>query len=98
MKAQQIFNRRVVLANNAFGELVLWRVPHSVRGSTHPQKYSLAYVVDGICVVRYDDEAGKGDHRHIGDTELPLDFSGPDELLAEFWRDVRRWNDENGDS
>lgn len=27
-------------------------------------KYSLARVADGACVLRYDNEAGKGDHRH----------------------------------
>lgn len=98
MKARLIFNRRISLATNAFVELVLWRVPHPVRGSAHLYKYSLAHVVDGVCVLRYDNEAGIRDHRHIGDTEFPLDFSGPDELLAELLRDVRRSNDENGDS
>ena len=46
-----------------------------MRGSTHDYKYALAYVVAGQCVIRYDNEAGKGDHKHFGDwkshTRLP---------------------------
>jgi hypothetical protein len=47
-----------------------------------------ALVVDGVCVLRYDNEAGKGDHRHVGRREQAYDFTGPDRLLADFWRDV----------
>jgi hypothetical protein len=47
-----------------FAELVLWSVPEPVTGSTHEFKYRLAYVVDGVCVVRYDNEVRKGDHRN----------------------------------
>ena len=95
MKAQLIFKRRIDLSENAFAELVLWRLPQPVRGSTHTFKYSLAYAVEGECVLRYDNEAGKGDHRHFEGIETTLNFSDPDALLAEFWKDVRRWDDEN---
>ena len=65
-------------------------------GSTHSYKYRLALVVDGVCVLRYDNEAGKGDHKHVGDRQLPYRFSNVDDLLADFGQDVRRWLDENG--
>jgi hypothetical protein len=32
----------------------------------HELWYRLALVVGGKCVLRYDNEAGKGDHRHVG--------------------------------
>ena len=54
-------------------------------------KYALAYVVAGVCVLRYDNEAGKGDHRHVGDVETEYRFTTPDQLLADFWRDVDQW-------
>jgi len=38
--------------------------------------------------MRYDNEAGKGDHKHIGDTEFDYEFTGIDQLLADFWNDV----------
>lgn len=76
----------------SFAELRLWRVPQPVRGSRHDLKYALALVVGGICVLRYDNEAGKGDHRHIGESEFPYDFSTMEQLLADFWNDVNRWS------
>jgi hypothetical protein len=44
-----------------------------------------------FCALRYDNEAGKGDHRHVREAEEPYDFTGPDALLADFWRDVEKW-------
>jgi hypothetical protein len=77
---------------NAFAEIVVWRLPRSVRGSTHRLKYRLALVENGVCVLRYDNEAGKGDHRHVGNTEGRYDFTTPEALLADFWHDVdMRW-------
>jgi len=59
-----------------------------VPGSTHLLKYSLALIVRGVCVLRYDNEAGKGDHKHIGELEVPYRFTTPAALIADFWRDV----------
>ncbi len=60
MKATELFRTRIVHTECAFAELVLWRVPVPVKGSLHEYKYRLAYVVKGICVVRYNNEVGKG--------------------------------------
>ena len=96
MKAEGLISRRLTIAEGVFTEVVLWRVPAPLRGSTHSYKYRLALVADGICVLRYDNEAGKGDHKHVGDRQVPYRFSGVDQLLADFSMDVRRWLDENG--
>ena len=69
----------------------VWRLPRPTRGSDHIFKYRLALVVGDICVLRYDNEAGKGDHRHVHETEEPYQFAGPDKLLADFWREVEEW-------
>lgn len=97
-KAVELFRQRIVYAQNRFAELVLWQVPKPLAGSRHSFKYRLAYVVNGECVLRYDNEAGKGDHRHWGGKELHYRFSDPGKLLADFQRDIERWNHENGDS
>jgi hypothetical protein len=34
----------------------------------------LAFVARDICVLRYDNEAGKGDHVHIGNRERAFHF------------------------
>jgi len=70
-------------------EIVIWRVPEPVPPSEHPFKYRLVYVVNGWRIVGYDNERGKGDHRHLGEREERYHFRDPDRLLADFWRDVR---------
>ena len=49
----------------AFAEWVLWLLPNAQADSAHNDNYRLAYVVDGVCLLRYDNEPGKGDHRHF---------------------------------
>lgn len=67
-----------------------------MRCSTHLFKYRLAYVVDERCVLRYDNERGKGDHRHTEEREEPYVFSTPAQLIADFEANVARWNREDG--
>jgi hypothetical protein len=98
MKAQLMVRRRIIIRENAFADLLIWKVPQPVAGSRHGYKYALAYVVNQVCVLRYDNEAGKGDHRHWGREETPYSFVDTDTLLADFERDIRRWQDENSDS
>ena len=91
MRAELLINERHVLDARSFVEIVVWRVPRRVGGSAHRLKYRLALVSDEVCVLRYDNEAGKGDHRHIEGTERSYNFSDADTLLADFWRDVEKW-------
>ncbi len=94
MKAELLLKERRQLRPDAFVELRVWRAPESVRGSTHRYKYALADVVAEVCVLRYDNEAGKADHRHFGDVEMPYRFTTPEQLLADFWQDVDLWRPE----
>jgi hypothetical protein len=41
-------------------------------------------VVEGECVLRYDNEAGKGDHIHWADKDQSYNFTTPEQLLADF--------------
>lgn len=95
MKATQLIDTRIIYSATAFAELVLWRVPRKVQGSGHDFKYRLAYVVDDVCVIRYDNEATKGNHRHFGRKETPYVFTTPEKLVADFQADIARWNREN---
>jgi hypothetical protein len=98
MKAVELLRIRIAFSQTAFAELVLWRLPKPVAGSAHEFKYRLAYVVDGVCVVRYENEVGKGDHRHFNGKESAYTFQTPDKLIADFERDIARWNRENRNS
>jgi Family of unknown function (DUF6516) len=98
MRAVLLIRRRVVLAEDAFADIVVWRLPKVTPPSKHAFKYRLAYVVGSECVLRYDNELGKGDHRHFGDRERSYRFSTPERLMADFSADIGRWNHENGRS
>jgi hypothetical protein len=91
MKAEPLLHERRVLDEDAFVEMVVWKLPSPVPRSQHSFKYRLALVVQGVCVLRYDNEAGKGDHRHVGEEQSPYSFSTPRQLLADFWKAVDDW-------
>lgn len=91
MKAKLLLRERYQVTPSSFAELRIWQVLQPVRGSRHEYKYSLVYVVEGKCVLRYDNEAGKGDHKHVGAEEVPYTFTTPAQLLADFWSDVDHW-------
>jgi hypothetical protein len=91
MNAELMLDERHAIAENAFVEMVVWRLPAPLAGSRHSFKYRLAFVVDGQCVLRYDNEAGKGDHRHVGATEAAYAFTSPKALLEDFWQEVDKW-------
>mgnify|MGYP003502962432 CR=1 FL=1 len=90
MQADLMMRERRVL-EVGFIEVVVWRLSEPLIGSDHSLKYRLAYVVDGECVLRYDNEAGKGDHRHLGAKEMPYVFVSVDRLLDDFLADVATW-------
>lgn len=95
MKAVLLLRTRIVYSTTAFAELVLWQLPKPLPGCRHRFKYRLAYVARETCVLRYDNEAGKGDHRHYAGKERAYGFSDPDTLIADFQADIARWNHEN---
>lgn len=98
MKVVELARTRIAYSETAFAELALWRTPKPVAGLTHEFKYRLAYVVGGECVIRYDNESGKGDHRHFGANERAYHFTTPDRLIGDFQLDIARWNNENPDA
>lgn len=98
MDAELLLKRRIVLAEDVFAELVLWRVPRPLPASAHSFKYRLALVAAGVCVLRYDNEAGKGDHKHAGSIETPYPFMDVKTLLKDFQDDIERWISEHRDA
>ncbi len=91
MNTDLMLNERHAVSENAFVEMMVWHLPSHVSGSHHGFKYRLALVVNGQCVLRYDNEAGKGDHKHMGEDEIPYVFTTPQALLDDFWSDVDNW-------
>jgi hypothetical protein len=85
-----LFRNKRYYDDGGIVELKIWRVQTSVPGSEHDLKYSLFYGREGERLVGYDNEAGKGDHRHCGDKEEVYTFSNVNQLVADFLADVSR--------
>jgi hypothetical protein len=71
--------------------MVVWQLPNPSAGSPHSYKYRLAFVVDDVCVVRFDNEAGKGDHKHVDGAETPYLFTSPAVLIDDFLSAIQGW-------
>ena len=96
MKAKLLLRERRSVTLSSFMEMVVWQVVQPVKGSLHDFKYSLAYVVDEVCVLRYDNEAGKGDHKHLDqEVEVPYEFTTATQLIDDFLWDIEQWRQEN---
>ena len=72
-------------------EIVVWELPEPLTPSTHRYKYRLYFGSAGASRVRYDNERGKGDHRHIGEGEEDYVFATIEQLLEDFRHDVENW-------
>lgn len=90
MKAQLIIRERIVYGDGAILEIKVWRVPVSVPPSSHFLKYSLFYGRLGLRLIGYDNERGKGDHRHYESREEGYAFVSVEALLRDFKADIER--------
>ena len=88
MKAAIVIRDRKLFDDGNIMEVVVWQVPFSVPPSHHKFKYRLFYGQPGIRKVGYDNERGKGDHKHIHNKELPYLFVTIAKLLDDFEADI----------
>lgn len=90
MKAEIIVADKIVLDDGAIQEMVIWRVPTPIPPTRHGFKYRLFYGFPGQRLVAYDNERGKGDHRHIEGREESYFFADWETLIDDFLADVAR--------
>jgi hypothetical protein len=90
MKAERLFYDKAVYPDGFIVEMVIWRVEMPVPPSTHGLKYRLFYGRDGERVVGYDNERGKGDHRHVRGREFRYRFVTVEKLMTDFLAEVER--------
>jgi hypothetical protein len=90
MKATLLAKAKELRDDGSIVELVIWEVPEPVPPSQHRYKYRLFYGWPDREIVRYDNERGKGDHRHVEGEELPYTFSSVEQLLEDFESDMRK--------
>jgi Family of unknown function (DUF6516) len=92
MKATPRARTKEVRDDGTIVEVVIWQLPEPLAPSTHLFKYRLFYGKPQEERVRYDNERGKGDHRHVSGKEWVYVFVSVDQLLNDFERDVQDWS------
>lgn len=88
MKAELVHRAKSILPGGEIVEMVVWRLPRPVAGSSHSYKYRLFFGRDGKRIVGFDNERGKGDHCHLDGKEYPYRFTSVNELMADFLAEV----------
>jgi hypothetical protein len=84
MPAELITRFKNVNPDGSILELVVWRVPEPVPPTEHGYKYRAVYIQQGLRVVGFDNERGKGDHCHLDGQELPYRFVSVEQLVEDF--------------
>ena len=89
-KAILEYHDKALLPDGGIVEMTIWRLPAASTERPHSLKYSLYYGKGGQRIVGYDNEAGKGDHRHLGPREEAYEFTTVGALVADFLADIER--------
>ena len=88
MKAVLIYRKTEMRSDGIKLEMVIWQLPTPTPDRPHGLKYRLWAGRDGKTLVRYDNEAGKGDHMHVGRAEKPYVWRDMSALVEDFLNDV----------
>ncbi len=89
-KAKLVYHDKAALAEGSVVEMKIWALPQVTSARPHGLKYSLYFGRDGFRIVGYDNESGKGDHRHLREREVAYRFTTVERLIADFLADVER--------
>ncbi len=87
-KAQEHTDVKERFNDGAILQVRIWVVPTPVPPCRHSFKYSLFYGYPGVRLLSYDNERGKGDHRHNNGEETPYRFVTIEQLVEEFYAEV----------
>ena len=94
-KAVLLYHDKADWPDGSIVEMTIWRLPMVSKERPHGLKYALFFGRPDQRIIGYDNESGKGDHRHYGDVEQGYVFTDVETLIADFMADVRK---ERGDT
>ena len=89
-RATLVIDRKITLEDGSIIQAVVWELPIPLKGSPHHYKYRLYFGLHGECLVRFDNEQGKGDHKHVMGEEAPYIFRDIPTLLKDFRHEIER--------
>jgi len=91
MAAKLLYREKYIYSDGAIREMVLWQLPDKKPDRPHGLKYRLYYGLrGGTCLVRFDNESGKGDHKHVGGLEESYRFIDVETLVADFLAEIEK--------
>lgn len=90
MKARLLQKSKEEFAGGVIVETAVWELAEATLDRPHRLKYRLYCGRNGECIVRYDNETGKGDHRHYGTREETYCYTTFAKLAEDFLADVER--------
>jgi hypothetical protein len=90
MRATKLFHDKATLPDGSIVEMTIWQLATANPERRHGLKYSLYYGRAGERLVGYDNERGKGDHKHIAGREQRYRFVSVEQLVADFLADVEK--------
>ncbi len=74
MKTKRLYEKHETRPDGVRLDMVIWQLPTPTPDRPHGLKYRLYAGRDGKTMVRYDNEAGKGDHKHVGEAEVEVAY------------------------
>ncbi len=89
VQAEKLLDVRQVFGDGGILALRLWRVSQPVPPATHLFRYALFYGPRRQQAVLFENERGKGNHKHIREVESPYVFTTPERLVEDFLAAVR---------
>lgn len=95
MEAELLYSDKYIYSDGAIREMVIWKLPKADPQREHGLKYRLYYGFADQDLLRYDNETGKGDHRHYQSEEEPYDFISVERLIFDFRTDIKRLRGES---
>ncbi len=88
MKAEKLFHDKATLPDGSIVEMTIWQLATADTERPHGLKYNLYYGHAGKRLVGYDNERGRGDHKHITGRELRYRFVSVEQLISDFLADI----------
>lgn len=86
-----MLHRKICDHDGSITEAVIWQLPAATDERPHGLKYRLYHGnAAGQCLVRYDNEHGRGDHKHLGEEVVNYRFKSVECLMNDFQKDIQK--------
>ncbi len=95
-KAEKVLDVRNSFEDGTLLVIRVWKLAEPVPPAMHRFKYSFFYGRPGVRLVLFDNERGKGDHKHLREVESVYVFESVENLMNDFLAAVRAVRMEDG--